>query len=119
MASVVSDFLTAMPPRIDIDSLPPLAEIKPSSIATLKKPELLSIAKALSIPLPSKAKDITKDRLVADITAALLTTHSDDTRFHKFTVYHHGTTGGAALKKSEDKAIEDKSAQKEDKVPSG
>ncbi|KAJ7128727.1 hypothetical protein C8R44DRAFT_733049 [Mycena epipterygia] len=108
-----------MPPRIDINNLPPLAEIKSSSIATLKKPQLLSIAKALPIALPSKAKDITKESLVADITTALLTTHSDDTRFHKFTVYRHGTTGGAALKKSEDKAIEDKSAQKEDKAPSG
>lgn len=104
---------------IDLDNLPPLEQINGGSVTNLHKDELLSVAKALGISMPTKPGDVTKPDLLCSVKASLGA--SSDVRFLKFKVHRPDTTGGAALKNSADKAKEDSeaSAKKEDAAPSG
>ncbi|KAJ6469344.1 hypothetical protein C8R45DRAFT_1105209 [Mycena sanguinolenta] len=107
-----------MPPKFDLDALPSLDEIPAGSISNLKKPQLFSLAKELSLDPHSKA---TNPELKKQISEALGSQKFlNDTRFLKFTVHRAGTTGGAALKNSADKDKQDVDAAvvKQD-VPSG
>ncbi|KAJ6521731.1 hypothetical protein B0H19DRAFT_1277608 [Mycena capillaripes] len=110
-----------MPPRIDPNALPPLDQIQGSSVNALKKPELLSVAKALSLELPANPNSINNKELKSQVSKALASQKfANDTRFHKFAVHRPGTTGGAALKNSVDKDKQDlKAAQNQDVAPTG
>ncbi|KAJ7806696.1 hypothetical protein B0H14DRAFT_3152822 [Mycena olivaceomarginata] len=105
-----------MPPRIDYNTLPPLEEITGRSVAGLKKPELLSLAKELGLTLPENPGKITGDKLKSEVSKAIEI--STDPRFNRF---RPAVKGGAPSKTSADKDKQDvdAAAQKQDVAPSG
>jgi hypothetical protein len=105
-----------MPPRIDYNTLPPLEEITGRSVAGLKKPELLSLAKELGLTLPENPGKITGDKLKSEVSKAIEI--STDPRFNQF---RPAVKGGAPSKTSADKDKQDvdAAAQKQDVAPSG
>ncbi|KAJ7211496.1 hypothetical protein B0H12DRAFT_1238714 [Mycena haematopus] len=99
-----------MPPRIDLNTLPSLDQIKAGPVTGLKKFELLSLAQFLNLELPANTK---VNELKKRVSGALGSQEFvNDTRFHKFTVHRSGTTGGAAIKNSADKDKQDVNAAK-------
>ncbi|KAJ7655619.1 hypothetical protein DFH06DRAFT_480604 [Mycena polygramma] len=111
-----------MPPTIySLPDLPTLEEIKGGSVNGLVKKSLLRLALDLQIIQPdeiNQKKSVTE--LKSAINEALKSpAFSSDVRFHKFTVHRPATTGGAAIKKSLDKAKDDAAAGKQDIAPTG
>ncbi|KAK6966552.1 hypothetical protein R3P38DRAFT_2754619 [Favolaschia claudopus] len=96
--------------RVDMNNIPAFDKLPAGPVASLKKPELCSLAKELGIDLPLDSGSITVNTLKGQITAAI-GKNPNDTRFHKFVVHRAQTTGGAALKNSADKDKEDMEAK--------